>query len=274
MTEYRVAVRELAEFCHRRGDIDYRFTPSPSGEEGIAGHQQVYRRRGEGYRAEYPLELVLPCQLFSLRLRGRADGYDARAGVLEEIKTCRGDRSAIPATAEALHWAQALLYGALVCVQEPGRRQLDIQLTYFNIDTEEEWPRRETVSRELLQEFLGQTLQRYTQWMERQHKWLECRNESIKVLAFPHDQFRPGQREMAETVYKCVAQSGQLLLQAPTGIGKTAAVLYPALKALAADKHDVAVFVTARTVGRRAAEQSLAEMASAGLQLRRLSLTA
>ena len=58
MTEHSVAVRELAQFCHRRGDIDYRYTPSPTGEEGVAGHQAVYRRRPDSYQAEYALEAV------------------------------------------------------------------------------------------------------------------------------------------------------------------------------------------------------------------------
>ena len=56
MTEYRVGVRALAGFCYRSGDIDHRFTPSPSGEQGVEGHQEIYRRRGEGYRSEYPVE--------------------------------------------------------------------------------------------------------------------------------------------------------------------------------------------------------------------------
>ena len=36
-----VAVRTLCEFTARRGDLDLRFTPSPTGPQGIAGHQLV-----------------------------------------------------------------------------------------------------------------------------------------------------------------------------------------------------------------------------------------
>jgi DNA excision repair protein ERCC-2 len=52
---YRVAVRTLCDFTAREGDLDHRFTPSPSAEEGIAGHAEVARRRGEGYEREVPL---------------------------------------------------------------------------------------------------------------------------------------------------------------------------------------------------------------------------
>ena len=44
---YRVAVRALCEFTAKVGDLDLRFTPSPTALEGIAGHAQVTARRGD-----------------------------------------------------------------------------------------------------------------------------------------------------------------------------------------------------------------------------------
>ena len=81
-----VAVRTLCEFTGKQGDLDLRFTPSPSGAEGMDGHRLVVARRGAGYRSEIPLS----GQHGALRVRGRADGYDPDKGLLEEIKTHRG----------------------------------------------------------------------------------------------------------------------------------------------------------------------------------------
>jgi DNA excision repair protein ERCC-2 len=274
MTEHSVAVRELAQFCHRRGDIDYRYTPSPTGEEGVAGHQAVYRRRPVSYQAEYALEAHFEHGTIGIRVRGRADGFDPVQGMIEEIKTCRVDPASIPPAVEDLHWAQAMLYGGLLLQQEPDRQQLELQLTWFNIDTEQEVTHYKTVQRQEITSFLEETLQHYGGWIERWIQWQELRNDSIARLDFPFPDFRAGQRSAAELVYKCIDQQGQLLLQAPTGTGKTAAVIYPALKALVADKHDAITYVTARTVGRLAAEHSLQVMQRVGLRLRRLSLTA
>ena len=47
---YVVAVRALCEFAAKQGDLDLRFTPSPTAQEGIAGHAVVTGRRGAGYR--------------------------------------------------------------------------------------------------------------------------------------------------------------------------------------------------------------------------------
>src|SRR5690606_30432116 len=77
---YRVAVRALCEFTAKEGDLDLRFTPSPTAQEGIAGHQAVVSRRGGHYLAELPLSGSYPGLLVS----GRADGYDPEANRLEE----------------------------------------------------------------------------------------------------------------------------------------------------------------------------------------------
>ena len=88
-------------------------------------------------------------------------------------------------------------------------------------------------------------------WLRLLARLRQQRDESLATLAFPYGEFRPGQRDIAELTYKCIDQGGQLLLEAPTGIGKTAAVLFPALKALAKGKHDKVVFSTAKTLGRK-----------------------
>ncbi len=272
--QIRWPVRELAAFCHRSGDIDYRFTPSPSAEQGIAGHQLLQNRRGGDYRAEYPLETRVSYPDFELCLAGRADGYDAEAGLLEEIKTCRVERDAIPASVEALHWAQLALYGGLLCRSEPEREQVTLQLTYYQVDSAEEWQRTELVTRDWLLDFLDTSLARMGDWLAREWAWRQRRDTSLQSLTFPYGEFRDGQRHLAETVYKCIAQSGQALLEAPTGTGKTAAVLYPALKALVTGRHERVAFITARTVGRLAAEHTLRDFEGQGMALRRVSLSA
>jgi DNA excision repair protein ERCC-2 len=273
MIELAVSVGELVAFCHRAGDIDHRFRPSPTAEQGVAGHQRVYRRRGETYRSEYPVEY---CHLqgdLRLRLRGRADGYDAAAALVEEIKTCRIRPALIPAAVSRMHLAQARIYAALIAIEQ-DLPQLEVRLTWFNVDSGEETPLSQLYSRAELEEFLAASLTRFSGWLATLADLRRQRDLGLQSLAFPHGEFRRGQREIAELVYKCIDQGGELLLEAPTGIGKTAAVLYPALKALATGKHDRIAFITAKTVGRRTAEETLEIFRQAGLSVSALSLTA
>src|SRR5690554_938011 len=136
---YRVAVRALCEFAAKAGDLDLRFTPSPTAQEGIAGHQAVVARRGVDYLAEYRLE----GEYRMLTVTGRADGYDPTQNLLEEIKTHRGAVERIPDNHRQLHWAQARVYGWLLCA-ERGLEEIELAVVYYNVLSKKETVFRET----------------------------------------------------------------------------------------------------------------------------------
>ena len=230
MTELSVTVGELVSFCHRSGDIDHRFTPSPTGVQGIAGHQQVYRRRPSSYRSEFAVEYRHCRDEVELVLRGRADGYDPDNALVEEIKTCRVNPASIPPAVSRMHLAQARLYAAIIAQQQQLER-LEVRLTWFNLDSGRESPLSQTYTREELQAFLDSSLAAFADWQDRLAAQRRRRDESLRRLPFPHGTFRSGQREIAELVYKCVDRAGELLVEAQTGIGPLAVSL-PALGAL------------------------------------------
>ena len=130
---YQVAVRALCEFTAKVGDLDLRFTPSPTAQEGMTGHAIVVGRRGPTYYAELPLS----GEYQGLQVRGRADGYDPDENLLEEIKTHRGDISRIPENHRLLHWAQAKVYGWLLC-HERDMPEINLAVVYFNVITQHE----------------------------------------------------------------------------------------------------------------------------------------
>jgi DNA excision repair protein ERCC-2 len=208
-----------------------------------------------------------------LVLRGRADGYDPHTRLVEEIKTCRVPPDAIPSAITGLHLAQGLVYAALI-VRERELPGLRVRVTWLNIDSDEEYQQEREYSAQELTAFLDDTLERFGAWLHRMTELRRDRDTSLAELDFPYGDFRAGQRDIAELTYKCIATGGHLLLEAPTGMGKTAAVLYPAVKALGTGKHEGLVFVTAKTVGRRAAEQALQRFRDAGYRGTALSLTA
>lgn len=253
-----VAVRVLCDFAARSGDLDLRFTPSPSGAEGVAGHQTVTERRAAGYQRERPLSTV--CQ--GLRVQGRADGWDAAAGRLEEIKTHRGEAALIAPNQRALHWAQARVYGAMLCEQLnlPG---LDIALIYFNIDTGTETPLAQWHDAAALREHLQALCSRYRAWAWQERAHRAARDAALATLPFPFTDFRPGQRRLAEAVYRAHKAGRLLMAQAPTGLGKTVATLFAALRAAPAQQTDKLFYLTARTTGRQLALDALQRLRTA-----------
>ncbi|WP_419736111.1 ATP-dependent DNA helicase [Pseudomonas sp. COR18] len=268
---YSIAVRALCEFTAKAGDLDLRFTPSPTALEGITGHRTVAARRSEGYRAE----LALEGHYQQLRVRGRADGYDPAQNQLEEIKTYRGDLARQPANHRQLHWAQARIYGWLAC-EHLQLSEIHLALVYFDVVSEKETLLRETWSAADLKAFFEGQCACFLHWAEQEMAHRSARDQAARQLAFPHGEFRPGQRALAETVYKAVSTGRCLMAQAPTGIGKTLGTLFPMLKALAPQRLDKVFFLTAKTPGRQLALDAarVLHASQPGLPLRVLELVA
>jgi Rad3-related DNA helicase len=245
---YSIAVRALCEFTAKCGDLDLRFTPSPTALEGMVGHRTVASRRSEGYQSEVALEGVYQ----ALTVKGRADGYDPGQNCLEEVKTYRGDLSKQPANHRQLHWAQAKIYGWLLC-HKLALAQINLALVYFDVVSEKETCLVEAWSATQLQGFFEQQCTLFLYWAEQEIAHRHRRNQAAQGLAFPHAGFRPGQRHLAESVFKAVSTGRCLMAQAPTGIGKTLGTLFPMLKALEPQQLDKVFFLTAKTPGRKLA---------------------
>ena len=271
---HTISVRELVEFVLRRGDLggEREFVGSDRALAGIRGHQKIQRSRPTGYLTELPVEHREETAEFTLLIRGRIDGLliTAERVLLEEIKTVQGSWDHEP---NPLHWAQAKFY-AWMHAREAGLNELVIQLAYLELPAGKVTELRETVSFAELAEFCAATTAVYVDWLRERHYWCLARNAAIAALAFPFPNYRPGQRELAVAAYRTLANGGRLFLAAPTGIGKTISVLFPAVKALGEGKLERIFYLSARTVGHALAEKALTDLRRAGLQLRAVTLTA
>lgn len=266
---YVVAVRALCDFTARAGDLDLRFVPTPTAQEGVAGHALVTGRRGPGYQAE----VALSADFGALHVRGRADGYDPAANRLEEIKTVRGE-AAVPDNHRHLHWAQAKIYGCLMC-RKLGLPGIDVAVVYFDIVGQREHPVVQHFTADALDAFFVQTCERFLQWAQAELAHRQARDAALARLAFPHAVFRAGQRELAQAVYNANRAGRTLLAQAPTGIGKSIGTLFPLLKAMPGQGIDKAFFLSARSTGRGVALQAAQALRSHGAQpLRVIELVA
>lgn len=265
---YRVTVRALCEFTAKSGDLSIRFTPAPTARQGIAGHQQVGSRRAPGYEREVRLQ----GRHEVLEVRGRADGYDSGRNLLEEFKTHRGDLSRMAANQRGLHWAQLKIYGAMLC-RERALDALELGLVYFDIQSEIETCLREVCSAAQLQGEFEAHCTRFLDWAVAEMTHRATRDRHLTGLDFPLEKLRKGQRRMAEAVYRAAVAGEPLMIQAPTGIGKTIGTLFPLLKAAPRKRLDKVFFLVAKTSHRALALAALQGLGS-GAHLRVLELKA
>ena len=143
----RISVRNLVEFILKEGDIDNRITAGTAEKDamlmGSRLHRKIQKSMGLGYQAEVSLKISVPCQGFTLRVEGRADGIivdETSDGKLQqvtvdEIKGVLRNLEQIQKPA-GVHLAQAKCY-AYIYGKEKELEKISIQMTYCHLDTEE-----------------------------------------------------------------------------------------------------------------------------------------
>lgn len=271
----KVSVRALVEHFHRSGDLTMESWEQINPLEAIRAHQKVQKSRPKEYRSEVPVRFEVDESGYRLEISGRMDGlfeYTDRV-VIEEIKTTRRELSLLEAEARPVHWAQAKLYAYIHAVQV-DLEEVVIQLTYYQLDTRKKLELQETYVFEDLEAFFDDVVFRYVERVRALDAWRAIRDASIAAGDFPFTSFRIGQRPMAVGVYRAIRDHTQLLVEAPTGIGKTMASLFPAVKALGAGLTDKIMFLTARTTGKSVAEKAIEDLRRSEVHLRTVTLTA
>ncbi len=270
----QVSVGSLAQVW-QEGDINFRFTGRSSALEGIRGHQSVQKSRGESYQSELSVALNVERNGFAFRVQGRVDGYNPELDpvLVEEIKTLRVQVESLPYAVGVLHRAQLRIYGHLLA-QSSGLENVQLRLCYFNLDDRQETWVDEILSAADLESFFEATLERFSNVLKLRQAWRLIRDQSIQSLGFPYSSYRPGQREMAVAAFRSLSQSRQVVLQAPTGIGKTMATIFPAVKTLPSMGYDTLFYLSAKTSGQQMAEKTVAELLGTGYRIRAVTITA
>jgi DNA excision repair protein ERCC-2 len=273
-TRLSIGVRELVEFVLICGDLKVEFAAGSRAADAVRLHQTIQYARPAGYTAEVTVAYRVETPVLALAIGGRIDGvFEGVVPVIDEIKTTRRNPEECLREENPLHWGQAKVY-AFLYATERGLTDIGVQLTYARLDTGATREARRYFAAADLRPFFEELVARYLEWATRLTHWQRRRDDSIQHLAFPFDAYRPGQQEMVDAVYQTIQGSGRIFIQAATGIGKTMAVLFPAVRAMADHACEKIFYLTARTTGRIAAEKAIDEMRARGLCLKCLSLTA
>ena len=271
----RISVRSLVEFILRSGDIDNRIAAADKDamQLGSKIHRKIQRRMGADYRAEVPLRYEIVCQGCRMLLEGRADGIiETEKGVIiDEIKGVFKELKFLEGPAE-VHLAQARCY-AYIYASQNGLSEIGVQMTYCNMETEEIRRFQSAYSFEELKGWFEELVGKYEKWARYQVQWREKRNASIKGVEFPFS-YREGQKDLVVAVYRTILRKKKLFIQAPTGVGKTIATLFPAVKAVGEGLGEKIFYLTAKTITRTVAWQAFDQLREQALRMKVIVLTA
>lgn len=250
-------------------------SPPLSGQEI---HQQVQLRRMrevEGYSPEKRLSLPFERAPYTFVVSGRADGFiEGNEARIEEIKTTFDIEELYQKLSKdpnhpyvwqlrtygyiqyKLTGSVPILFLHLVSSRNFKSRNLAVEL---DVEGYEKWLELR------LDELVAETKIR--------EKLFKKRQKTAESLEFPFEAPRPGQKELVDYISENLTEKNPLLVQAPTGLGKTVGVLYPSLKDALARGQKV-VYVTPKNSQHQMAEEAIDLLQEKGSKLRGLTLNA
>ncbi|MCL1855063.1 MAG: ATP-dependent DNA helicase [Clostridia bacterium] len=267
---FRVSVRELVEFSYFPEDI----LPSTGDMEelwiGAKAHQA--RQKQLDGETEKALRQRFCCLGEPVTLYGRMDAFTQGADPLvEEMKLCR--RESLPKEVIPGHRAQALCYAAMAAVEQ-GAAVARFRVTYMDELGQVRIAFEERHSRERLTLELHGMLVAYMAYAIAERDYRKRRDATLAALVFPFPRYREGQREMAAQVFTAILRKRRLFASLPTGTGKSAAVLFPALKALGEGRTGKILYLTMRTTARQSPLNTLEQLRRQGMHARVMTLSA
>ncbi len=269
-----LGVRDLLETGDRRGRAPLALSDRARMRAGADLHrdlQATRRSESDAVASEVTLRHSVVVRGWTCTIHGRADVVAEEEGrtVVEEIKSSLLDGDALAASAGFPAWERQLAFyvsfAAAARRPDPIGRLRVVSL----VDGAER-----IVQVPLdpgLDVWMAARLDELVRAREERLAWWARRRGS--PVRFAHDEARPGQDALAATVEDGVRRGRHVLLVAPTGVGKTAAVLAGALRAAAPEGLRV-WWATARTTQQAMVERTAAEMVARGTPLRVVTLRA
>ncbi len=274
MKTIQISVREIAELLYGSGNITSERALAIRAEEGTEIHQYWQGRYGDFDQKEVYVKTALERDGFALEILGRIDGLVTRDDtlVIEEIKSTHADLDAIDETSHPAHLAQAKLYAYMYCLEKTLPR-IRIDLTYIKVEDKAFKTIAKTITFKMLQKYFEKVIGLYLDWAKKLDHHEESRLKSIEGLMFPYPEFRAHQRDLMGHVYRNIVERGILYATAPTGIGKTVATMFAALKAVNQPRQKL-FYLTAKNDGKRIALDTASLLEKNGLVAKTCEITA
>ncbi len=164
--------------------------------------------------------------------------------------------------------------GAYMLAMALGLDAVSIKFVFVNEASGEYNQSLEIVRIDKLEKFFNRCLTAVKLFAAPEVSRVTERLPSMKKLKFPYENIREGQSEFVRTAYRTISRGGCLYATAPTGTGKTAAAIYPALRALGDERVEKVFYLTPKTTTAEAAKDCLNKMAESGGKICAVILTA
>lgn len=272
--EIKASVKEIVELIYGSGDLISQSKLAKRAEEGTLIHQHHQEQYKDTDESEVYVEYTETNDDYNLFISGRIDGVIKRnkKTIIEEIKSTTKNLDILDEFTTPAHLAQAKFYGYLYAIKHELKK-INIRLTYIHVMTNKHKRLDFTFTFTDLKTFFDDTVKEYIQWLKIIDEHENTRNKSIEGLKFPFAFYRDGQRELMAACYKTLINQDIIYAIAPTGVGKTIATIFSALKAINQNRQKL-FYLTAKNMGKTVALKTMQLLMDNDLKAKTIEITA
>ncbi|WP_058532940.1 ATP-dependent DNA helicase [Legionella saoudiensis] len=236
MKTYNLSVTELALPSPREGSIDTYSGFNLTSKLAIKAHQSLQYKQlklHDNYTPEVNVVHQLAYKEYFFNISGRMDGIYQEAPLrIEEIKTAFDPQKLIDVLADNYYthpyWLQLQIYGYIHWLKTKAIPKLN--LVIVSLRNKKTYPLVLEFNQDAFEAWLNRRLEELVLEIKESKKRIKHRKHHCSQLSFPFPKPRPHQKELMEFVESSMKHKRPMLIQAPTGLGKSMAILYPTLK--------------------------------------------
>jgi len=279
MKKVSLAIRDFALPVPRKGSIDALSGYGRASAIGQETHQIIQSKRAQehdNYEAEVAITHEFERGGFIFEVSGRMDGlFSGKTPKIEEIKTTFSvwelHRRLRDAPNQHPYCLQLQTYGYLYWLQNKVMPKLSFHLVSTRKTEEEDLDIRLDLG--VYEAWLDLRLNELVEEAQHAEKRAAKRRKNAEAFTFPFEKPRTGQIELIQTIDEGMSEHRRMLIQAPTGLGKTVGVLFPALRE-ALSRGQRVIYVTPKNSQHSVAEDAVVKLQETGAKIRSLTVTA
>lgn len=231
--------------------------------------------RIESVQNDVPLEKNIPCADYSLCVQGYAARiiYDGVLYTIEENKILSSFKPGLTPFENPAQFAQAVIY-AYLFANSTGLSEIKIRISFTKRSTGDQIFFVTKFTQIALSRMFDALLDRAHTMLETFAERYTVFPEEAKNMPFPYHSIRDGQSRFIKMAYRTIRQGQNLLVSAPTGIGKTMSSLFAAVKAIGSGTADRIFYLTAKTIIGQEALRAVQRMSKYAPHLRTVMICA
>ncbi len=157
---------------------------------------------------------------------------------------------------------------AFIFASKHSLEKVNVRVSVFHTETLERRNHTYTYSFLELETFFKSTVAVFLSFLKISFSHINERNEKSDSAGFPFQTARDGQKEISKEIYSAIKHKNNVIVNAPTGLGKTVATLYPALKAQGRGLCNKVFYLTAKSSGNGSVADAMKLFEKAGYDTR------